>query len=280
MIIAVAAMYIVSRKVDWHDVRRIEWGCSLLWLLPAFICYNLSQCISAYRLLQYYKVFLPAINYLFNLRLYYRGMFYNLFLPGGIGGDAYKIVALKNSSNTYRQLTTATLMDRVTGLGVLIVIITTLSLLVPIQGLLDDFFSILPMLVITGVPAYYLVVWYYFKPFHHVLPTAASLSLLVQGFQMLCFFCILVALKIDTDPVLVAAFLFFTSSVIAAMPVSIGGIGTRELAIATGALHFQFSPAKMVTASLIFFLLVVMSSLMGWLINVKESRAASLDQKT
>ena len=279
MVIAGAALYIVSRKVDWHEVRQIKWGWSLLWLLPAFICYNLSQCISAYRLLQYYKVFLPAINYLFNLRLYYRGMFYNLFLPGGIGGDAYKIVALKNNSNTYRQLTTATLMDRVTGLGVLIAIITVLSLLIPTNGLLDDFFSILPMLVITGVPAYYIVVWYYFKPFHRVLPTAGLLSLLVQGFQMLCFFCILFALKIDMVPGLVVAFLFFNSSVIAAMPVSIGGIGTRELAIATGALHFHFSPAKMVTASLIFFLLVVMSSLMGWVISVKQNRAANPDQQ-
>ena len=81
------------------------------------------------------------------------------------------------------------------------------------------------------------------------------------------------------EPGLVVAFLFFTSSVIAAMPVSIGGIGTRELAIATGALHFQYSPAKMVTASLIFFLLVVMCSLMGWVISVKQNRAANLDQK-
>ena len=80
-------------------------------------------------------------------------------------------------------------------------------------------------------------------------------------------------------PGLVVAFLFFNSSVIAAMPVSIGGIGTRELAIATGALHFHFSPAKMVTASLIFFLMVVMSSLMGWVISVKQNRAAKLDHQ-
>ena len=95
ILIAIAAMYLALRKINWQEVNQFEWSISLLWLLPALLLYNASQFISAYRLLQFYKVYLPGISYPFNLRLYYRGMFFNLFLPGGIGGDAYKIIALK-----------------------------------------------------------------------------------------------------------------------------------------------------------------------------------------
>lgn len=272
LLIAIAAMYLATRKIDWHELKQFNWGPSLLWLVPAFICYNISQCISAYRLLQYYRILQPSIAYLFNLRLYYRGMFYNLFLPGGIGGDAYKIIALKSKDNTYKQLTTATLMDRVTGLGVLLLIITVLSLVVPKHGLFEDYFSILPVLMLIGMPLYYAVIFYFFKPYHRVLPGAFVLSVLIQGLQMLGFFCVLFAMEIETGLSVVVAFLFFTSSVIAALPLSIGGIGTRELAMATGAAYFHFSPAKMVSASLVFFLVVVISSLIGWAITTSSKR--------
>ena len=265
--IAAAAMYFASRKINWQELKQFDWGPSLFWLVPAFVSYNISQCTSAYRLLNYYKILRPSINYLFNLGLYYRGMLYNLFLPGGIGGDAYKIIALKTSENSYRQLTTATLLDRVTGLSTLIVIITVISMMIPRSGLLEEYFSVLPVLTLIGIPAYYIIVYYFFRPYHRIVPVSALLSVAVQGFQFLCFYCVLSALKVETGLTLTIAFLFFTSSVIAALPLSIGGIGTRELALATGATYFHFSPTKMVSASLVFFLLVVISSLLGWFIS-------------
>jgi uncharacterized membrane protein YbhN (UPF0104 family) len=274
--IAAAAMYFATRKVDWQELKQFDWGPALFWLFPAFLCYNISQCISAYRLLNYYRILRPSIKYLFNLGLYYRGMLYNLFLPGGIGGDAYKIIALKTNENSYRQLTTATLLDRVTGLGTLVLIITALSMVIPRNGLFEAYFSVLPVLTVIGIPAYYFIIFYFFKPYHRLLPLAALLSVAVQGFQFLSFFCVLSALNIEADFTLAIAFLFFTSSVIAALPLSIGGIGTRELALATGAAYFHFSPTKLVSASLVFFLLVVVSSLVGWIISSSLAKRTNI----
>jgi uncharacterized membrane protein YbhN (UPF0104 family) len=199
-------------------------------------------------------------------------MFYNLFLPGGIGGDAYKIIALKKSGGTYKQLTTATLLDRINGLSIVVLIVTLLSNLVSLQGWYDDFFSILPFLMAVGLPCFWLIVHFYFKPFNKILPLAGLVSVLVQCFQLLSFFFILNALQVSIGSFSEYALVFFVSAVISALPFSIGGIGTRELAMATGAAYFHFSATKMVSASLLFFLLVVISSLAGWVISSLGSK--------
>jgi glycosyltransferase 2 family protein len=279
VLVAVAAMWLALRNVKWKELNQFEWNGSLFWLIPALVFFNASQFISAYRLLQFYKIHQRGLSYPFNLRLYYKGMFYNLFLPGGIGGDAYKIIALKNSENTYKQLTTATLLDRINGLVILLLIISLLTTFVSIPGF-EKLLSLIPYFVLVGLPCYVLIMYYYFKPYSKLLPLTGFLSLLVQGFQLLSFYCILYSLQIDTGSVVEHAVLFFVSSVIAALPFSIGGIGTRELAMASGAAYFNISAAKMVSASLVFFVLTALSALTGWAFSSagrKKSNAASLE---
>lgn len=266
VLIAVAAMWLALRNISWKDLNQFKWNGSLFWLIPALVFFNISQFISAYRLLQFYKIRQPGISYPFNLRLYYKGMFYNLFLPGGIGGDAYKIIALKNSENTYKQLTTATLLDRINGFVILLLIISLLTFFVAIPGF-EKLLSLLPYFVLIGLPCYVLIVYYYFKPFSKLLPLTGFLSMLVQSFQLLSFYCILYSLHIDTGSFAEQGLLFFVSSVIAALPFSIGGIGTRELAMASGAAYFNIAAAKMVSASLVFFVLTALSALAGWAIS-------------
>lgn len=266
VLVAVAAMWLALRNIIWKELKQFQWNGSLLWLIPALLFFNISQFISAYRLLQFYKIYQPGISYRFNLRLYYKGMFFNLFLPGGIGGDAYKIIALKNSDNTYKQLTTATLLDRVNGLVILLLIISLLTAFVAIPGF-EKLLSLLPYFVLIGLPCYVLIIYFYFKPFSMILPITGFLSLLVQSFQLLSFYCIVYSLQIDAGSFVQYAVLFFVSSIIAALPFSIGGIGTRELAMATGAAYFDISAAKMVSASLVFFVITAISALAGWAIN-------------
>lgn len=266
VLVAVAAMWLALRSISWKELNQFEWNGSLFWLIPALVFFNISQFISAWRLLQFYKIHQPGISYPFNLRLYYKGMFYNLFLPGGIGGDAYKIIALKNSGNTYQQLTTATLLDRINGLVILLLVISLLTIFISIPAF-EKLFSLLPFFIAIGLPCYVLVTYYYFKPYSRLLPLAGLLSLLVQGFQLLAFYCIIYALQIDTGSLAQHASLFYVSSIIAALPFSIGGIGTRELAMAIGAAYFNISAAKMVSASLLFFVLTALSALAGWAIS-------------
>jgi hypothetical protein len=232
--------------------------------LPAILLYNASQFISSYRLLQFYKLLDPALFYRFNLQLYYIGMFYNLFLPGGVGGDFYKVMALKKRGATLLQATKATLLDRVTGLLVLLSILTVIANLVEIN-LPHNFLLIAAIAIIPGLFCYWLIVRHYFKPFGVALPKVISLSLLIQLCQLLSFCCLLLFFQAQWESLPMYGAVFFASSVIAALPVSIGGIGTRELAMATGAGYLSLSPAIAVSASLFFYIITALSALTGWL---------------
>ncbi len=278
-VIAAIAVYFALRQVNWTELKNIRWSASVAWLLPAVLFFNSSQFLSAYRLLQFYKLLDTTISYLFNLRLYYTGMFYNLFLPGGIGGDVYKVFALKKKGLSFLQLTKATLLDRVTGLIVLLAIMAGLTNFISVSFPGKEILWILFLAVIPGFIIYWLIAHLYFKPFGKSIPKAALLSVLIQTCQLLAFFCLLLFLQIPPNELLSYAALFFAGSVVAAIPVSIGGIGTRELAMATGAVYVDLSKTVAVSGSLMFFFIIALSALVGWL-SVKHNFLNAGNTKT
>lgn len=277
-IIAAIAIYFALQQVNWEELKNIRWGVSVGWLIPAIILFNCSQFLSAYRLLQFYKLLDSTIGYLFNLRLYYTGMFYNLFLPGGIGGDVYKVFVLKKRNLSFLQLAKGTLLDRITGLIVLLAIMTGLTNFISASFRGKDILWILFFAIIPCFFIFWFIVNLSFKPFGKSIPGAALLSVLIQTCQVLAFFCILLFLQASPGELLSYAILFFAGSVVAALPVSIGGIGTRELAMATGAAYLHLSGTIAVSASLLFFFITALSALVGWL-SVKHNLLNELKHK-
>lgn len=266
IVIAAVAMYFAFRNIKWEELKIIRWGLNILWLFPAILFYNVSQFISAYRLLHFYRLTDPSLAYRFNLQLYYIGMFFNLFLPGGVGGDFYKVMALKKRGTGLLQATKATLLDRVTGLLVLLSIIVLLANFVEI-ALPPTLLLLATIAVIPGFLIYWLVVRRFFKPFGIAIPPAIILSFIIQGCQLLSFCCLLLFLNAPSSILFAYGALFFAGSVIAALPISIGGIGTRELAMVTGAGYLALSPATAVSASLFFYIITALSALVGWMLS-------------
>jgi len=112
------AIYLVSRKIDFREVFRLFPGLLLPELVLAFLLFNVSKILSAIRYQLFVHLAGASISTISNLKLYYIGMFYNLFLPGGIGGDGYKIYLLnKNKETNWKELTWATLIERISGLA-------------------------------------------------------------------------------------------------------------------------------------------------------------------
>ena len=65
-------------------------------------------------------------------------MFYNLFLPGAISGDAYKVVLLTRKYDvSYKKITAAVLLDRFSGLLALGLILSTYGVMVLDNKLYD-----------------------------------------------------------------------------------------------------------------------------------------------
>jgi uncharacterized membrane protein YbhN (UPF0104 family) len=260
------AFYLVFRKVSWSEVRETLSTLQPGWLLLAFLLYNLSQGISSLRLLGFYRDIDVPVAPRQNLLIYYRAMFYGLFLPGGVSGDAYKVLTLqKQYAKPYRTLIIATVSDRAVGLAMLGSILAFLTMLVgdhlrvPITG----WRIWLALAVLAG---WVLVVWIstkLAKPHTKQIPRAAVLSFVVQTMQLLAFFLILHAMGIRADQWTRYAVLFYAGSILSSLPVSMGGMGIREWTMVTGSAIFGLHSPAAFTASFTFFLVSSVSALLG-----------------
>ena len=90
--IAISAIliYFIFTKVDFKEVLEIVGKTNPLYLLIAILFFMASKVLASVRLNLYFHQLGVKLTQKGNLKLYLLGMFYNLFLPGGIGGDAYK----------------------------------------------------------------------------------------------------------------------------------------------------------------------------------------------
>lgn len=101
-----------------------------LWYIPVgVVMYLLCQLISAYR----WKFLSAALDFRLSLREFYDyyliGMFFNLFLPGAIGGDMLRMVYLAKSAQRKKREALLTLLaERGVGLVALLLLTSIVSL--------------------------------------------------------------------------------------------------------------------------------------------------------
>ena len=131
--IAVTAicLWYVSGKIDFAKVGSVIKNANWFYLILAIVAFIFSKWISAIRINIYFQNISIALSHWQNVKLYWLGMFYNLFLPGSITGDAYKVILLTRQSGVpYKKTTAAVLLDRFSGLLALGLILGTYSILV------------------------------------------------------------------------------------------------------------------------------------------------------
>jgi uncharacterized membrane protein YbhN (UPF0104 family) len=270
----VIAFYLVFKKVTWADISKSWKELHAIWLLPAFLLYNLSQWISTARLLQLLHRVGINISYFTNLALYYKAMFFGLFLPGGVSGDAYKVIYLqKRSTASYKTLITAALLDRVNGLTMLLTIaILLLSRRIDlVQPYLTIHVGWIFVLLAVGWLTYFILHHRFFPVFDPILVVITSFSLVIQLLQLVSFFCILYGFSIEPGQWLLYGILFYSGSVLAALPLSINGLGIREWVLVTGSSMMALDSGKAFSASLVFTLISGVCALIGGMIKIKES---------
>jgi uncharacterized membrane protein YbhN (UPF0104 family) len=189
-------------------------------------------------------------------------MFYNLFLPGGIGGDGYKVYLLNREYKTpVGKTILATLFDRFTGLMALGLLCVIFSLKIP-HFPIPDFYLIAAG--IGSVILLYYIVHKWFGDFYQSLNITNLLALGTQVSQVICAYFILKALGND-QLTLQYIFVFLISSVVAIIPFTVGGIGAREVTFLYMAEIFNLKVPLAIALSLIFFMITAVVSLYGFL---------------
>lgn len=259
---SVLLLYFVFNRIPFREVLATAREAHPGYLLLALLLFILSKAIAAYRLNGYFLQTGLALSHPSNLKLYLLGMFYNLFLPGGIGGDAYKGYLLKRTfSHPLKSLVSVLLLDRISGLYLLFAFSMILLLWNPPEILLPYWWAIVAL-----VPVSLLLYWWVhgrlFPSIQPVFWRAFFQSAGVQLAQLGTAYCLVLALDV-APPVLPYLLLFLVSSIVAVLPITIGGIGSRELVFYYGALWFLLDESTAVAVSMLFFLITALVSLTG-----------------
>lgn len=265
LIVSGLCLWYVAGKIDWQESAQLLRQANAVWLVLAFACFMLSKLLSAIRLQLYFdNIGLPLL-YKKSFALYWLGMFYNLFLPGGIGGDAYKVLLLRKTHPeiSSKHTGSAVLIDRISGvagLGILLAIAWYI-----IAKPAWHAYSILAAAAL-GLIAFYWIVRRWFPVFLQSFESTLLLGLVVQLFQVACVLCIIKSID-SGEAMLPFVFLFLLSSIVAIFPFTIGGLGARELVFLWGSQQFSVQQNEAVLISLIFYLITVAGSLPGiiWL---------------
>ncbi|MCP4457948.1 MAG: flippase-like domain-containing protein [Cytophagales bacterium] len=269
-VVSGGALYIVFRNIDWDETRLILLSVNIEWLITACLFFIASKVVSSYRLNIYFKVIDLAISQRYNLRLYWVGMFYNLFLPGGIGGDGFKVYLLNKKFETkVKSLIQASLLDRVSGLAALL-FLAGIGYFFINSELPDWVYYANAIALFLLIPIYSFVINRFFNVFHSSFWVTNFYSIGVQWLQVLSAYFILLSLGVS-DLYLEYLVLFLISSVVAVFPFTIGGVGARELTFILGYQYVGIDENVAVAFSLLFFLITAFVSMFGGFVKVRHA---------
>ena len=262
--VTVVCLWYVSRKIDWALTWKLLQQSNKWWLAAAAVLFILSKIVSSFRLNIYFKKIGVHLSEIANLKLYWLGMFYNLFLPGGIGGDAYKVILLnRQKKQSVKLLSASVLLDRVSG-------VVGLAILAAIYfGLISDQKGYSTSLLAAIIPAlfiYYLFIKKIFPSFISAFTSTLLLGLLVQALQVLCAYCIMASIPIAigiTEHQSAYIFIFLLSSIVAILPFTIGGLGAREVVFLWGSSLFILDKQQSIYISILFYVITLLVSFIG-----------------
>lgn len=270
-------------KIDLSQTLLAISGINPYYLILAVIVFALSQLFTAFRLNVFYKYIPVQIPQLTNLKLYWLGMFYNLFLPGGIGGDGYKVYLInKYYQSPVKRLIGTIFADRLGGLMVIAMYMCGLVFFIEydfsavpdhsmgLQWFHDSLIFISPYLqwFLILIPFFGFAYYVYLRLFSKYLVGATLrvllLSLIVQGLQMLSAIIILTSMGTEiAGQAEDYLFLFLLSSIMSAIPISLGGLGLREVTFMVGSQYLGLNQDHAVALSIIFYSISLFVSLFG-----------------
>lgn len=283
VILSAVALYYVFSKIDLTQTIKAIMGINVWFLALSIIIYGISQVISAFRLNAFYKYVPVSIKSITNIKLYWLGMFYNLFLPGGVGGDGYKVFLInKYYKTSVKKLIGTVFADRLSGLSVILIYLCALVYFIdydltkvdtPLNGIklinnilhwitpfLNYFIILIPFIVI----GYYLYLRLFSKHLAGAIWKVFVLSIIIQGLQMISAIIILKSMGTELggmqDDYL---FLFLLSSIMSAIPISLGGLGLREVTFMFGSQYLGLNQDHAVALSIIFYTISLFVSIFG-----------------
>lgn len=258
--VSIGIVYVVLRNIDaaqlWETFQRAQLG----WLLWALFWFIVSKIIAAFRFNDLLKTEDIHLDTRTQLRLYWLGMYYNLLLPGGISGDGYKIkILLDRFKKPFKRLFAITLFDRLSGvmaLGQLCLV------LLPFVFVFRGYWWAILLGLVVSIPVSKFIFDRVVGGSTRVWIKTSLQAMAVQVAQLLSALGIVLSLA-QGEHWLGYAVLFLASSVVAMLPLTIGGTGARELTFLWGAKYLAADPEQAVAIAFLFYLISTAAAFWG-----------------
>ena len=266
VILTISFIYITLNQIDLEALISLLRDVNFKYIIISTVLYFFSQLISSERLRLILNSNQYEISFINNFILYLLGIFYNFFIPGGFGGDAYKFYLMnKNYNWDLKKLFKLLVFDRLIGLGALVCI-----LLFIIQNFIFKLSLIITIIsMIVALILGFIIVKYIFKN-QHIYLESLALSVVNQFLQFLAILCIILSLGID-DNFIEIIVVFICSSILSVF--SIGGIGIREYIFLISASFIKVSPEISASLGLLFTFSASFSTIPGLFYLVKKPKS-------
>ena len=266
VILTISFIYITLTQIDLEALISLLRDVNFTYIIISTVLYFFSQLISSERLRLILNSNQYEISFINNFILYLLGIFYNFFIPGGFGGDAYKFYLMnKNYNWDLKKLFKLLVFDRLIGLGALVCI-----LLFIIQNFIFKLSLIITIIsMIVALILGFIIVKYIFKN-QHIYLESLALSVVNQFLQFLAILCIILSLGID-DNFIEIIVVFICSSILSVF--SIGGIGIREYIFLISASFIKVSPEISASLGLLFTFSASFSTIPGLFYLVKKPKS-------
>lgn len=260
VILSLLAIIYVLKRVNFAEIITVIGSARGIYLVFAFFLFVASKLTSSYRtflILHHCGIPIPHWE---NVKLYWTGMFYNLFLPGGIGGDVYKTAVINKMHEDGLKISAGSVItDRIAGVAALIILAL---LCIPFTELYSDY----KWITIAGVPVTiigFTVLIFIFMPLlKKITGSLLMWSFVIQILQMLAVLMIMAAFNVRSDHI-EYLIIFLVSSIAAMLPISVGGIGIREMVFLEMSESLSLNQEIAVSISFTFYLITLVASLFG-----------------
>lgn len=258
--VSVLLLYFVLQKIDINQIFNLYKNSNPLIICLAIVLFTISQIVSSYRLLTILHKANFKIKALTNLKLYVVGMFYNFFIPGGIGGDAYKVFILNKTYKwKVKTLTQSIIVDRLIGLNAIIALILLLTSTLTIKTTWLTYTLILLSILsfLTGKKIINYILNFLSKKVYN---KTFCISLVIQLLQSACICCLVYAITSQFN-LIPYILIFLVSSVLSV--VSFSGFGIREYVYLQASNYLLINTQTGIAVGLAFNLITAIISLLG-----------------
>ena len=293
LLVTIILLYYLFNNADFNVITNNLSLISIDTIIIVLIYLTLQIFLTAYRLEIIFKTLNINMNYLKLLKINYIGQFFNQTLPSTIGGDAVRLLYIKNNNISWLNSVCGIFYDRYLGLLSLFLII---SLFLPsISELLADklLFNSILSFTISGLASVIIVIWankilFFFNySLFRKIRTVLLHGKTILFSKYLTFHIFLISIAIHligilaiytlscdfemglkyVDFLIIMPFVFLFSS----LPISIAGWGTRESAIVYSLGLMSINSSSSLILSVTFGIMIMIAGLPGsFLLNLTK----------